>query len=149
MVNYGYETKYLNKDIHEKATSFIKEKKTYLKYNIDMYKYTLNSISNNLIFKNYIEEQKNKDEVVSLFEQIISSDRNIMQIRYLDKNGQEVIRVNRDVKQDAVYVTKDKDLQNKANRYYFKETIVNSNKLFWYSKLDVGWKILPNNPIFY
>ena len=48
------------------------------------------------------------------------------QIRYLDETGMEAVRIN--FKNGCPEAVPAKQLQNKANRYYFKETLeINEN----------------------
>lgn len=105
---------------------------------IDNSEYSLSSIQKNDIFISYINNPTNKQNVKSLFLNSINNNKNFFQLRYLDPNGIEIIRVNRDIKQGLVFVTDEKDLQNKSDRHYFKETISNSNQLFWHSKFDLN-----------
>jgi len=137
-INYEYKynevVKVINKSATENYTKIVSKTKSLISNG----EYALSSIQTNDIFIDYLQNQGDKKNAISLFLNSINNNKNFFQLRYIDKDGQEVIRVNRDTKQDIVFVTDEKDLQNKADRYYFKETIVNSNKLFWYSKFDLN-----------
>lgn len=137
-INYEYKYNEVIKIINKSATENYIKIVSHTESLIENGVYSLSSIQKNDIFINYLENKNDKKNTISLFLNSINNNKNFFQLRYLDKNGQEIIRVNRDIKQDVVYVTDEKDLQNKANRYYFKETILNSNKLFWYSKFDLN-----------
>jgi len=86
-VHYNYENNYIKKDIHHKAISFIETKTNILKHQIDKNKQYLYSLKNNAILQSYIKTGENKATTVALFEQIISADKDIMQIRYIDESG--------------------------------------------------------------
>ncbi len=58
------------------------------------------------------------------------------QLRYIDENGQEIVRAEFDGK-DYYLVPKNK-LQNKANRYYFSETIKLNKGKVYLSPLDLN-----------
>ena len=58
------------------------------------------------------------------------------QIRYLDSDGNEIIRINYDEK-GSIIVPKDQ-LQNKANRYYFKEALIQPYDTVYVSPLDLN-----------
>ncbi len=58
------------------------------------------------------------------------------QIRYLDENGQEVIRV--DLNGNRGFVCSSDKLQNKADRYYFKDAMAIENGEVYVSKLDLN-----------
>lgn len=58
------------------------------------------------------------------------------QLRLLDKNGNEIIRID---KQNLVpFIVKDEDLQNKSTRYYFKDAIKLRPKDIYISQLDLN-----------
>lgn len=58
------------------------------------------------------------------------------QIRYIDKSGQEKIRINKGDKE--AYAVEDKDLQNKKDRYYFTRSLTLSNEEVYVSPLDLN-----------
>lgn len=79
--------------------------------------------------KNYIDVERNWEE--------FSTHRGIYdQIRFIDINGDEKIRINFD-SSGAYAVSKDK-LQNKRDRYYFYETIKLKEDVVNISKLDLN-----------
>ncbi len=58
------------------------------------------------------------------------------QIRYLDESGQEVVRVN--FNNGKPVVVPEKDLQNKADRYYFRDTFALARNEVFVSPLDLN-----------
>ncbi|NCB41902.1 MAG: GGDEF domain-containing protein [Clostridia bacterium] len=58
------------------------------------------------------------------------------QIRFLDANGDEKIRINID--SNGGYSVPEKDLQNKKDRYYFTETIKLNEDSVYFSPLDLN-----------
>ncbi|MDZ7836863.1 MAG: hypothetical protein U5N58_02360 [Actinomycetota bacterium] len=58
------------------------------------------------------------------------------QIRFLDANGDEKIRIN--IGSDGGYLVPEKDLQNKKDRYYFTETIKLNEESVYVSPLDLN-----------
>lgn len=58
------------------------------------------------------------------------------QIRFVDLNGNEVIRVN--YKKDGAVLVDKADLQNKKERYYFTDTISLKKNEIYMSKLDLN-----------
>ena len=59
------------------------------------------------------------------------------QIRYLDVNGDEVVRVNQPLGQSP-YIVPDTELQNKAHRYYFQEAAHLTPGQMYVSPLDLN-----------
>jgi len=137
-INYEYKYNEVVKVINKSAIDHYHKIVLNSENLIENGEYSLSALEKNDIFIDYLIHRKSKKNIISLFLNSINNNKNFFQLRYLDQNGQEIIRVNRNIKQDIVYVTQDKDLQNKSDRYYFKETILNSNKLFWYSKFDLN-----------
>lgn len=58
------------------------------------------------------------------------------QIRYIDENGNEIIRVN--YKDGEAVLVPQNELQNKADRYYFSDTICLKNNEIYISKFDLN-----------
>ncbi len=96
------------------------------------------SIKNSKIFHDYLSNKQKSDLIDSLFLDIASTADNIMQLRYIDKNGIEKIRIDRKYFASNPYLVKKESLQNKSDRYYFKDTLNSGKNIFWYSKLDLN-----------
>jgi len=58
------------------------------------------------------------------------------QIRYLDKTGREVIRIN--ARGGRIWATPEQELQNKARRYYFQQAITLKPGQFYVSPMDLN-----------
>ncbi len=58
------------------------------------------------------------------------------QIRYIDANGDEKIRIN--ISEKGGYIAPAKDLQNKKDRYYFTETVKLNDESVYVSPLDLN-----------
>jgi len=61
-----------------------------------------------------------------------------MQVRFLGANGHELIRVDREKNSKRIHIVADHLLQDKSNRYYFKETAQLAARQFWHSNLDLN-----------
>lgn len=97
----------------------------------------LNSIKTSLIFNEYLDKKNIQEkEINDLFLSFASSDKNIMQLRYIDSLGKEVLRVDKKNIYDKPFLIDKKDLQDKSNRYYFTES--KNKKYLWYSKIDLN-----------
>ncbi len=72
------------------------------------------------------------------------------QIRLIDKDGMEIVRVDH-LRDDTFKIVKDEDLQDKSDRYYFKETIETPTDTIYLSPLDLnvenGEIEIPFNPM--
>lgn len=80
----------------------------------------------------YLKENEN------IFLALAKSHKYIDQVRYIDENGYENIRIDQDRKINTTTVVKSEQLQNKANRYYFEESLYKPMNKVWFSKLDLN-----------
>lgn len=60
----------------------------------------------------------------------------IYQVRYLDANGQEIVRVDR--RGDSLVVVPENELQNKADRYYVQEGLLHEAGQVYVTPLDLN-----------
>jgi diguanylate cyclase (GGDEF)-like protein/PAS domain S-box-containing protein len=93
------------------------------------------------IFKNYLHNQ-NDEQAKKLFKDFFitfaNANKNFMQIRFLDKNGYEKIRLDRKNFGDKPYIVSEDKLQNKSHRYYFTESKNRQIEEIWFSDLDLN-----------
>lgn len=87
-------------------------------------------------FNNYIKGAADKSDVVKLFYAYAEYNNEIMQIRYIDKNGMEKVRVDRDAPDSSVYIVDDNELQDKSDRYYFSGSLSKELEKVWYTQID-------------
>ncbi|NEP16281.1 MAG: methyl-accepting chemotaxis protein [Leptolyngbya sp. SIO4C1] len=65
-----------------------------------------------------------RDELAKTFVALLESKSRYQKFRYMDENGNELIRIEKDNEnRDQIRVIPDSELQNKANRPYFNETM--------------------------
>ena len=90
-------------------------------------------------FKKFISSTSaNISEVENFFLSMAESNNFVMQLRYLDKQGQEVVRIERKSAFSTPFIVQKKQLQNKQQRYYFQKTMqLNKGEIF-ISKLDLN-----------
>jgi hypothetical protein len=130
------------------------EKKDYAKHTVQKFleqealfkQYTSNiekkllAIRDTKIFENYLNNTKDTDSsVIELFLYAANISADVMQLRYIDKNGFEKIRVDRTESSAKPMLIPNNRLQNKSNRYYFKEIMqLEDEQEIWYSKIDLN-----------
>ncbi|EQB39361.1 hypothetical protein M947_07830, partial [Sulfurimonas hongkongensis] len=114
--------------------------KLFIKGYLDNVENTLNSIQTNQLFLNYLNtpSKMNQQIVTHLFRGLIKSNEHLFQLRFIDKNGLEKIRIEKERNSKFIFSVSEKNLQNKSNRYYFEKTIKNKAGEFWYSNLDLN-----------
>ena len=97
----------------------------------------LNSINKSNYFKEFLDSG-NEDKAKDLFLAIARSSHDIMQLRYIDKDGNEIIRIDRDKMGAPVSLIEKESLQNKKNRYYFDNSLNMTSEEVWFSNLDLN-----------
>jgi len=87
-------------------------------------------------YQNDLFETNDYSKVTANWVEFSTQRRIYDQIRFLDANGDEKIRVNFD--NNKGYSVPEKDLQNKKNRYYFTETVKLNEESVYVSPLDLN-----------
>jgi len=95
-------------------------------------------------FTNYFEHKTPTTYagVTQLFVRILHNKQHYAQIRYIDPQGREIIRVNNT--HNKIKVVPKNELQNKADRYYFKDAMKIGYDKIYISPLDLN---VENNKI--
>jgi len=133
----------INKDVVrsdslKKAALYAEDLDESFQRNIKNSQAKLKALRESIIFKENFREHKVTKYSQALFLDIAKTSSNIMQLRFIDKNGEEIIRVERTNPGQEAYITDNAYLQNKKNRYYFKDIMKLRNGEFWYSNLDLN-----------
>jgi signal transduction histidine kinase len=90
------------------------------------------------LFNQYLNNEVPKEVLEDVFLSFAKTIGNIMQLRYLDANGMEKIRIDRSQENARAFIVEDKKLQNKSNRYYFFDSKNKSTQKVWFSALDLN-----------
>lgn len=115
----------------------IHEREIYFQNQLKNTQNTLLAIRNNKLFLNYLKEKKSsKVAVESLFQQIIRSNKWMMQVRFINNKGIEEIRFDRKsfLSNNIINIT---DFQDKSSKYYFIKNIKKKEEV-WFSKVDLN-----------
>lgn len=136
-VNLYFENKNMKEELFNSAkTSFIVKENILIDRN-KLFENILFSIRDSNDFKKYLESKDTRNSK-DLFQTIMKINDELMQIRYLNKEGKEDIRINRKHIADKPYFTPENKLQNKSDRYYFKEVESLPEGKVWISKMDLN-----------
>ena len=143
VVSGYYQLNALNKELNESADATLFSKKKFMQTQINNFKNYLATIDktsefNDFLKKSQISNSHSKEHVVSIMMAVINSDANVMKFRFIDKDGFETIRINRDAIDKSPYLTDAKYLQDKSQRYYFKELRKLPEDKIWFSNIDLN-----------
>lgn len=106
----------------------------------DRYEKFLLTVEHNRFFVTFLEnpDKKNKEDLITLFMTLSEHEKAITQLRYLDENGNEIVRIDRNQPKDDAFLVSNENLQNKKHRDYFQETIKKAKGGIFVSKLDLN-----------
>lgn len=115
---------------------FIEHEKIFNTY-FDNYKKSLIAISENSDFKNFINNNTQQKSVEELFLTMKKTLTHSRQIRFIDINGYEKIRIDDLSIDHKEQIVSEENLQNKSSRYYFNEFIKLPKETIGFSNIDL------------
>jgi PAS domain S-box-containing protein len=89
-------------------------------------------------FNDFLDKNSDKNNILEVFKSLMKSNTDFMQLRYLDKDGLEQVRIDRKKEKGKIYIIPDTQLQNKYSRYYFKDSKDKPLEKIWFSALDLN-----------
>lgn len=140
-ISYVLQIQELEKDLDRKAQEiFIIKNETILKPTIENIDNIAKSLATNQIIKDFSTNKNlhKKEDLEILFLAIANSNNMIMQARLIDKNGQEIIRVDRNKESQEAFLVDKSSLQDKSQRDYFKILSTSPKDTIWHSKLNLN-----------
>lgn len=126
------------KKFEHQATVHAKDKMEYLNFFYENVSNTLKAIAKNRNFLNFVDKNRDKKVVENLFLTIVDSDKYYMQLRYIDTNGNEILRFDRDKIGATPYEVPKNFLQNKYPRYYCRQCLSLPKGKIWFSNIDLN-----------
>ncbi len=139
-INYNLEIQDIDKQIAQNAEKEVHSKKALLlDYLRSMERY-IGSLRNSTTLHRYIKSPtpENYDTLTSLFYSLASTNPAFTQVRYIDENGLETVRVDWVSGQSSPFIVDRANMQNKSHRYYYLESSQAQPNTFWYSKIDLN-----------
>lgn len=124
----------------EKGENVIGLKEQEFKNALRHFESLLHAVNSNRFFLDYRNQTspQNYRNILDTFYTIVQSDQRIMQLRYLDRNGQEKIRIDRNDMYGQPLRIREEQLQDKSDRNYFLESHNNSPDQLYISGLDLN-----------
>lgn len=133
---YSYNIK---QKLMNNAVKNVKTKESFLINTINKPKSILLSIRKSKNFNSYLSNQNlHKKNMNDIFFILTNQDENIMQLRFLGKNGKERLRIDRDNLNKKPILVLDDKLQDKSSRYYFQDSKGKKEEKVWFSNLDLN-----------
>ncbi len=99
---------------------------------------TLKSLRDLKAFNQYLNDPTDTTDLQNIFLAFSKSHNLFMQLRFINKDGYEIIRVDRDKEHSIPYIVSKNRLQNKSNRCYFSSSKSKPLEEVWFSDLDLN-----------
>jgi len=125
-----------NTKFKREATEQAEEKKKIFNNFFEERKHSIEAISKNPYFISYAKNGTFQYFSELLFYTVMEESREYMQLRFIDKEGNEKLRYDRKGIAKAPFKTN--ELQNKSDRYYFRESLALREGKVWISSLDLN-----------
>lgn len=140
LVNYNNQYHNLGEDVYQNAKISYEQKQLTIQSAISGVEGDIRAAIVNPIFQEYITNPSSSTskDAISLLLSLSDANANYFQVRYLDAQGHERIRVEKGQNRKDSFVVAEHQLQNKSQRYYFKEVRGLSANQFWHSRLDLN-----------
>ncbi|EQB35506.1 hypothetical protein M947_09485 [Sulfurimonas hongkongensis] len=141
VISYNIQLNSFKDELDTKADEIMVIKKfLILKEEVDNFDSIIKSLSKSTALIEFVKH-KDRDKLLKvedLFLTIANMNRDIMQLRFINKSGMEIIRINKQNRYDeASLIPRDK-LQNKASRDYFQVVSSMKDEKVWHSKFDLN-----------
>lgn len=128
----------INNLIVKNGKDQIDEREKLLQKFIDRSELVLKNLRTTEVFTKYLQEpnEKNLKHLKKMFLLTSNIHSSFMQLRYIDKDGNEIVRVDKQSENSKSFLST--NLQNKSNRYYFINSKNNPTSGVWFSNLDLN-----------
>ncbi len=140
VVNYKIDMRNMQAELNDKAENeLVRKQEELTAFTKDLERYLV-SLRNSSVLHTYIQQpnRENRATANQLFYAISNTNSSLMQVRFIDLEGMEKIRINWNTAKQWPEIVKEEDLQNKIDRYYFIEASQIPANSFWYSNLDLN-----------
>lgn len=114
------------------------ERESVLKSYLDTVDTTLVSLRESIFFQNYLNNPNEIEGIEELFIDFAKSNKEFMQVRYIDALGMEKIRIQRNQFGEEAEICPESELQDKSQRYYFIDSKTKPLEQSWFTTLDLN-----------
>lgn len=133
----------IHKEFAKSAQSTLASKKHFLRERISYFKNNLIAVDKTSEFSTFIQSDLTnnthaKRHVKEIMLTLTYANPNIMQFRFIDMSGHEIIRIDRNATGEEPYEIDKKLLQDKSQHYYFKKAQNTPEGEVWFSKIDLN-----------
>lgn len=148
---YRYQLREVQSNYDSEMQTAVNITDVFVEQRIESISSKLKLISNTYELKEYMEDIRNEENREKIKNKLYNETKyipSVTQIRILDTCGQELVRINQ--KNDSIEIVPKDELQNKADRYYFQETMKAEENQIYISDFDLnienGEIVVPYEP---
>ena len=141
VVNYVMHTQNIQNSMDIKAKEMFQIKiQTILKPQIESIDNIISHLGKNEMTREFVisKDEKEREKFEKIFLALVGIENKIMQARILDRDGMEIIRVDRNDEYSEPFIIEKSKLQDKSQRDYFKILSKFKTETIWHSKLDLN-----------
>ena len=120
----------------DNAVKKTKERELFFKNFLDSTTTTLTTIRESGAFNDFLSGKRSDTD--DLFMILAKNNSSLMQLRYIDKNGLEKLRIDRKSEGSKPFITAKKDLQDKSYRDYFIDSKNKPLEKVFFSAIDMN-----------
>ena len=137
-LSHHYQMESTKTRIIETQRESFKIKSDNLKTKIEKFVDEIKALRESKTFKDYVYNQNQNEHIIDLFSVMMNNNKEVSQLRFINLEGDEKIRFQRNMIGDTpIKIGKD-ELQNKKSRYYFKDIKKTPEDVIWFSKIDLN-----------
>ncbi len=125
----------------DNAVNKIKERESVLRAFLNSATEHLEAIRRSDFFTAYLQNPDNtgtKSNLETLFLTLGAANPDIMKLRFIDRQGREQLRINRQNRGSPVHPVVAAELQDKAKRYFFTDSQTKPLEQVWFSTFDLN-----------
>ena len=140
IIDYNLDVRNIQQELNNKAENELVRKRNELSFFTERLEGYVTALRNSPLLHTFIRNPTadNRETVNQLFYALAYTDPALMQVRFLDGQGMEEIRIDWKMGRQWPEIVEKKNLQDKSQRYYYIEASQIPANSFWYSRLDLN-----------
>ncbi len=141
LINYSFHAQNIAADLKNRAETVVEVKEEQVSTFVGKIEKTLFAIDESSILDDYInrpDDPAAKRQLQELMRTVAVANSDFIQVRLLDADGLEKVRIDRDHTSSAVHVIEEALLQDKHERYYYRDSARLAPGSYWHSRVDLN-----------
>ena len=137
-----YQLNIIDKKFNESTKNTLAYKQNYLHTQTENFKNYLTTLEKSSSFSPFLQQKQKKASyekayITDIMMTISNSHPTIMQFRFIDSEGLEIIKIMKDSILSSPYLVTENFLKNEAKKHYFKEIKELAKDKIWFSNIEI------------